>query len=240
MHAPAISSVQTLVWLPTQPDPLPAWRKAGLGEQQGLGRAAGLWKQQGCPIPVGPGEVPQHCLQSAAWTNSPGCSRATSDTSTAHQVPADPVQKHQSKGFLYLRDHFTADMDCFQVIGDIIIDKRPNLPFVNNEEAAKNCWMHAHASAFGLTKAFKLHGSSTDTSKAGKQLLKIIWQEVTLHLHPQYLICLNNIVTDKQVHSIYNYQYLCFNTAHIPVHQHYFIYKAFMYINIFLKSVHCQ
>lgn len=84
---------------------------------------------------------------------------------TGHQVPADAVQRHQSKTFLYLRDHFTAGMDCFQVISVIIISKIPNLPFVNNEEAAKNCWMHAHASAFGLTKAFKLHGSSTDTSK---------------------------------------------------------------------------
>lgn len=133
------------------------------GEKQGW-ESSGALRTAGLCHPCVPREVP----------NSPGCSRGTSDTSTAHQVPADPVQKHQSKAFLYLRDHFTADMDCFQVIGDIIIDKRPNLPFVNNEEAAKNCWMHAHASAFGLTKAFKLHGSSTDTSKAGKQLLKII------------------------------------------------------------------
>lgn len=33
---------------------------------------------------------------------------------------------------------------------------------------------------------------------------------------------------------------ILFYTVHILVHQHYFIYTLFMYINIFLKSVHCQ
>lgn len=147
MRAPDISPVQTLVWLPTQPDPLPAWRKAGREWIRAL------------PSLPAQGKCPALAAVTATWANSPGCSRA------AHQVPADPVHRHQSKAFLYLRDHFAADMDCSQVINVIIINKIPDLPFVNNEEAAKNCLMHTRASAFGLTKAFKLHRSSTDTSK---------------------------------------------------------------------------
>lgn len=57
-------------------------------------------------------------------------------------------------------------------------------------------------------------------------------------MHPQYLICLDN--SYRETGTLHIQLPILFYTVHISVHQHYFIYTLFMYINIFLKSVHCQ
>lgn len=129
------------------------------GEKQGCGCSRAL------PCLAAQGKRPALSAISSSVSKQPWLQQGHLRHQDCTSGTAHPVQKHQRETFLYLRDHFTADTDCFQVISVIIINKIPNLPFVNNEEAAGNCWMHAHASAFGLTKASELHGSSTDTSK---------------------------------------------------------------------------
>lgn len=47
------------------------------------------------------------------------------NTKTEHKVPSDPCfngTASESKTFMYVRDHFTSEMDCFLRISVIIIN----------------------------------------------------------------------------------------------------------------------